>query len=355
MLFCDAYCVKKMLPLDRIATANPCLGEFGSCPLFQDVMAKLTAGAPAGTPPCSSRRCHERKAPDDPRTSALEPLRWWSLPSAWCSHIAARSRGEEPVMKLSRRTFFKVNAAGAAALAVGPARPRLPRRSRPPPRARRAGRHDPLRRAVAPARRPAPKPTAWRTRSPPATMPCSRRRAPPTSTPSPSSTGTTTPHTGSARAVHQEAVHALRRTRLRLGLPRARAREDRVGRRHLHGQPLPRVPLLHGGVPVRRAEVRVPEGRAVRQEVRVLRRAPGERARCPACAEVCPNGALEFGDPRGTARGRASTRIYQNPDKYVHHVYGEHEAGGTSWLYISDVAPTCSASRPASVTRRIPS
>ena len=36
MLFCDAYPVKKMLPLDRIATANPCLGEFHGCPLFQE-------------------------------------------------------------------------------------------------------------------------------------------------------------------------------------------------------------------------------------------------------------------------------------------------------------------------------
>jgi hypothetical protein len=30
-------------------------------------------------------------------------------------------------------------------------------------------------------------------------------------------------------------------------------------------------------------------------------------------------------------------RIYEAPDAYVHQVYGEHEAGGTSWLYISDV------------------
>ena len=45
---------KKMLPLDRIATANPCLGEFGACPLFQEVMARLTAGAASagtGVPP----------------------------------------------------------------------------------------------------------------------------------------------------------------------------------------------------------------------------------------------------------------------------------------------------------------
>jgi hypothetical protein len=25
------------------------------------------------------------------------------------------------------------------------------------------------------------------------------------------------------------------------------------------------------------------------------------------------------------------------PDKYVDHVYGEHEVGGTSWLYLSSV------------------
>ena len=52
MLFCDAYCIKKMLPLDRIATANPCLGEFGKCPLFEEVMARLAAGnATAPTAP----------------------------------------------------------------------------------------------------------------------------------------------------------------------------------------------------------------------------------------------------------------------------------------------------------------
>jgi hypothetical protein len=41
MLFCDAYPIKKMLPLDRIATANPCLGEFHGCMLFGDAMARL--------------------------------------------------------------------------------------------------------------------------------------------------------------------------------------------------------------------------------------------------------------------------------------------------------------------------
>jgi Fe-S-cluster-containing dehydrogenase component len=56
----------------------------------------------------------------------------------------------------------------------------------------------------------------------------------------------------------------------------------------------------------------------------------------PACTEVCPSGALTFGK-RSELLEVAKTRIYQNPGRYVHHVYGEREAGGTSWLYISDV------------------
>jgi formate dehydrogenase iron-sulfur subunit len=27
----------------------------------------------------------------------------------------------------------------------------------------------------------------------------------------------------------------------------------------------------------------------------------------------------------------------RNPQRYVNHIYGEHEAGGTSWMYISPV------------------
>lgn len=56
----------------------------------------------------------------------------------------------------------------------------------------------------------------------------------------------------------------------------------------------------------------------------------------PACTEVCPTGALTFGK-RSDLLEEAKTRIYQNPDKYVHEIYGESEAGGTSWLYIGDV------------------
>jgi formate dehydrogenase iron-sulfur subunit len=56
----------------------------------------------------------------------------------------------------------------------------------------------------------------------------------------------------------------------------------------------------------------------------------------PACTSVCPSGALQFGH-RADLIEEARTRIYQNPEKYVHQVYGESEAGGTNWLYITDV------------------
>jgi len=56
----------------------------------------------------------------------------------------------------------------------------------------------------------------------------------------------------------------------------------------------------------------------------------------PACAEVCPSGALTFGK-RHELLEEAKRRIYAAPEKFVHKVYGEHEAGGTSFLYISDV------------------
>jgi formate dehydrogenase iron-sulfur subunit len=60
-----------------------------------------------------------------------------------------------------------------------------------------------------------------------------------------------------------------------------------------------------------------------------------EKGLKPACTEVCPSGALTFGK-RSKLLEQAKTRIYTNPDRYVHHVYGEHEAGGTSWLYLTD-------------------
>jgi Fe-S-cluster-containing dehydrogenase component len=55
-----------------------------------------------------------------------------------------------------------------------------------------------------------------------------------------------------------------------------------------------------------------------------------------ACAEACPEGATLFGNRRELLE-IARERIYQNPGKYVPHIYGEHEVGGSSVLYLSSV------------------
>ncbi len=54
-----------------------------------------------------------------------------------------------------------------------------------------------------------------------------------------------------------------------------------------------------------------------------------------ACAEACPRGAITFGR-RGELVEEAWRRI-RSDDRYVEHVYGETEAGGTSVMYVSDV------------------
>jgi len=54
----------------------------------------------------------------------------------------------------------------------------------------------------------------------------------------------------------------------------------------------------------------------------------------PSCVESCPQEALVFGK-RSDLIALARERIRRQPDRYVDHIYGEHEMGGTSWLYIS--------------------
>ncbi len=61
-----------------------------------------------------------------------------------------------------------------------------------------------------------------------------------------------------------------------------------------------------------------------------------KEGRPTACSETCPTGALTFGK-RVDLINLARERILKNPGKYVDHIFGEHEAGGTSWLYISGV------------------
>jgi len=56
----------------------------------------------------------------------------------------------------------------------------------------------------------------------------------------------------------------------------------------------------------------------------------------PGCVEACPTEALTFGKREDLIK-IARQRIEKYPDRYIDYVYGEHEMGGTSWLYLSGV------------------
>jgi formate dehydrogenase iron-sulfur subunit len=73
--------------------------------------------------------------------------------------------------------------------------------------------------------------------------------------------------------------------------------------------------------------------KVVKCDMCVKRLAEGE---IPACAYNCPEEALTYGK-RSELIKEARRRIHDNPDTYVDYIYGEHEAGGTSWMYISPV------------------
>jgi Fe-S-cluster-containing dehydrogenase component len=61
-----------------------------------------------------------------------------------------------------------------------------------------------------------------------------------------------------------------------------------------------------------------------------------EKGQLPGCVEICPKEALLF-DTRERLLKIAQRRIMKYPDRYVDHIYGEKEMGGTSWLYLSGV------------------
>ncbi len=56
----------------------------------------------------------------------------------------------------------------------------------------------------------------------------------------------------------------------------------------------------------------------------------------PACVKQCPANALKYGKKADLLK-EAHARIAAQPGKYVDHVYGEKEAGGTGMLYLASV------------------
>jgi len=58
------------------------------------------------------------------------------------------------------------------------------------------------------------------------------------------------------------------------------------------------------------------------------------KGKIPACAEMCPPNCLTYGN-RADLLAMAHEKIAAHPGRYVDHVYGETEAGGTAWLYLT--------------------
>jgi len=54
----------------------------------------------------------------------------------------------------------------------------------------------------------------------------------------------------------------------------------------------------------------------------------------PACTNACPTEATIYGD-REELLKEAKRRIAAEPEKYMDHIYGEHEVGGTNVIYIT--------------------
>jgi Fe-S-cluster-containing dehydrogenase component len=59
-----------------------------------------------------------------------------------------------------------------------------------------------------------------------------------------------------------------------------------------------------------------------------------ENSSTPACTASCPAEALLYGTRKELLKV-ARARINANPERYINHIYGEYEAGGTSWLFLA--------------------
>jgi formate dehydrogenase iron-sulfur subunit len=59
-----------------------------------------------------------------------------------------------------------------------------------------------------------------------------------------------------------------------------------------------------------------------------------KEGKLPACVEICPVGAITYGK-RSELIEIARQKINTYPDRYINHIYGEKEVGGTSWMYLA--------------------
>ncbi len=73
----------------------------------------------------------------------------------------------------------------------------------------------------------------------------------------------------------------------------------------------------------------------------------------PACVDACLEKATIFGS-RDAMIQEAHRRITENPGRYLHAVVGESEVGGTSVIYISDIALTFLTYKPDLGTQPLP-
>ena len=77
-----------------------------------------------------------------------------------------------------------------------------------------------------------------------------------------------------------------------------------------------------------------------------------------ACAEVCPTGAIMFGK-RKELLAEAKKRLSDQPKRYINHIYGEHELGGTNHLYLAGMQfkklglPELKSEAPAEFSEKI--
>ena len=58
------------------------------------------------------------------------------------------------------------------------------------------------------------------------------------------------------------------------------------------------------------------------------------KGQLPACVEICPMETLTYGKREDLVK-IAHQRIKLYPERYIDHIYGEYEVGGTGWMYLA--------------------